>query len=107
MGVVFKFTGTIPFLYLKEEAGVQRWKNNNDDDQLLVVRVYEKPVAISEKIHRRDFYTKENPRRTIETNMLKDNRYKIEREINKNDAAKHIIEYLDDQFTLALNKALL
>ena len=105
-GLEFTITGNCAYLYLKEEYGGQKWKQDEKNQQICDVLVNNSVFKTPTLIHRKDYYNKLNCRRTIELNTVKDNRLSINREFRKNQLVEIISERMDDVFKEALDKEL-
>ena len=99
-GLEFTVTGPCAFIYLNSEEGVQKWRDQDDNDQLFVVKVANDAFQTPKKIHRQDFYKKNTPRRTWLPPLIKDNSLKINRESTRNNLVSQIKEKLDELFKI-------
>ena len=104
-GIEMKLSGNCVLLYLKDEVGLHHWKMSTTEDHTFVVEVSEKEISTPEKINRKEFY-KGNPRRIFKAGHFKDNRYKITREVAKNQFSDLVLQILDDLFKAQLNSEL-
>lgn len=102
-GVEVQLSGTCPYLFLKDEAGIQRWKMAPEGDYYYVVKVEKDAFATPKNIHRQDFYRQITPRRTVQPSLLKDTLYKINREYNRQQLLPLILEHMEMQFRINLN----
>lgn len=106
-GVEFVVTGPCAYLYLKDEAGLQKWKEAATEPQGYVVVTGNRPYRTPSKLHRKDFYTRLAPRRQVEPLLLKDQLYKINREYNKSALLPLIMEKLEERFKIQLDTEIL
>lgn len=102
-GVEMEVTGTCPYLFLKGEAGCQRWKSDQNGPNYFVIKIEQDAFATPINIHRQDFYRQVSPRRIIQTSKIKDTLYKINREYNRQQLLSLILEHLEMQFRQNLN----
>lgn len=105
-GIEFTIFGPAAYLYLKAEAGAQRWKLSNDFDHTYILLVENEVFATPNNIHRKDFYNGQPVRRLYEPPQLRDNNYKINREISKLGLAATIADFLEIHFRVQLDEAI-
>ncbi len=106
-GVEFTISSPCAYLYLEEEGGGQKWEGRDGKDRFYMVLVSKTVEETPNKLHRKEFYEKMTPRRTITPQELKDRVYKINRECNKSALLGFIMEKLDERFAVQLDKELL
>jgi hypothetical protein len=105
-GVEFVITGNCSYLFLKDEQGGQKWKKANEKVKNISIKVensaYQTPITI----HRSNYYSNINYRRTIEDQNIKDNPLGLNREFNRDQLVDIIIEKLDQRFKAILDEEL-
>lgn len=104
-GIEFTVFGAAAYAFLKEEAGTHRWKLSDDFDHAYVVVVQNELFATPKNIHRRDFYTAP-PRRLYEPPLLRDQHFRLQREVPKNGLAPVILNELEHLFKNHLNESI-
>jgi ATP-dependent Clp protease ATP-binding subunit ClpA len=106
-GVEFNVFGAAACVFLKAEAGVQRWKLSEEFDHTYVVLVQNELFATPKNLHRRDFYTATPPRRVYEPSTLRDTVFRVQRELNRQELPVLILEQLEMLFNQHLDAAIL
>ncbi len=106
-GIEFAVSGPCVFLYLRDEAGAQKWKGAGIEQQLYALAISNRPFQTPAKLHRKDFYTRQAPRRVVEPFILKDTLYKINREYTKPALLPLIVEKLEERFRIQLDTEIL
>ncbi|MCB0553378.1 MAG: ATP-dependent Clp protease ATP-binding subunit [Phaeodactylibacter sp.] len=108
-GVEFSVSGPCAYLFLKDEAGPQRWKEPGPEPQQqhYVIVVENQAFRTPMKLHRKDFYSRQPPRRIIEPTFVKDTVYKINREYNKSALYPLIMEKMEERFRIQLDTEIL
>lgn len=101
-GIEFALSGPCVYLFLKEESGHQRWVLNNKDIRHFVVKVENDAFKTPVRIHRKEFYSRQNVRRIIEGDIFKDTLYKIQREIPSTTLVNFLSEKLEERFVFKL-----
>lgn len=104
-GLSFEVEGKGAALYLKDESGLYRWKENDKETYNYQVIVNSEKPEDPPNIHRRDFY-RGTPRRIMEPNFFKDSAFKIKRELNRKLLMDTLIEILDKEFWSKLDAEL-
>ncbi len=97
-GVELRIKGPACFLYFLEEKGIQRWQVSENEDVLFVVEVENGPSPTPEKIHRKEFFTRQQPRRTVEPETVRDVVYRLNRELKMTELVNFLGEELDKRF---------
>lgn len=105
-GIEFTVFGPAAYLFLNAEAGAQRWKLAPDFDHTYIIVVENEVFATPNNIHRKDFYNGQPVRRLYEPPQLRDNPYKINREISKLGLAATITDFLAIHFRMQLDEAI-
>ena len=105
-GIEVRARGAAIFLYLREEMGIHRW---HLDEPPVYCRIYvsKKPISTPDKIHRKEFYSTQSPRRTIEPNMLRDTLYKINRAYAFQEIVDVMSNHLDQRFKIKIDMEVL
>ncbi|MCO6476497.1 MAG: ATP-dependent Clp protease ATP-binding subunit [Phaeodactylibacter sp.] len=106
-GVEFSIHGPCAYLYLKGEEGGQQWVEENAPPTPYSILVSNGPFTTPRKLHRKDFYTRQSFRRTIDPLSVKDTLYKINREYNKTALLGLIMEKMEEIFQLNLDTEIL
>ena len=106
-GVEFAIFGPCAFLYLKDEAGSQKWKQSDNNYNYYVLLCTNDVHATPTTIHRKSFYSKSNHRRVIEQNTIRDTSLKIHREFNRAKIQEFLFDYFEKRFEFNLNLELL
>ncbi len=104
-GVAFKLQGPGVALRFEDEAGLQRWKQNEGPAQVFMLAVGGVDYIHPDNIHRREFY-KATVRRVFSPGHFKDTRLKINREINSPQIINLLEEQLRQQFKIHIQQAL-
>lgn len=102
-GAELEVTGVCPYLFLKEENGIHRWKKAVGEDHYYVIKAANDAFPTPRNIHRQDFYRQTAPRRIIQSSFIKDSLFKINREYNRQQLLALIIENLETHFRINLN----
>ncbi len=105
-GVELSISGSCAYLFLKEESGYQKWMIDKGYRNFYV-QVQNEAFRTPARIHRKDFYNRQNVRRTVESNSIKDSLYKINREISIDHLPKYLEEKLEERFVLKLQMEVL
>lgn len=105
-GVEFKVFGDCSYLYLMEEIGYQKWLISDEGPRWYVVNVENVPFQTPDRIHRKEFYTRQNIRRTVEMGAFRDTQYKVNRQLPFQQLVSFVKEKLDERFKLKLNMEL-
>ncbi|MCI5082554.1 MAG: AAA family ATPase [Saprospiraceae bacterium] len=106
VGVEFVISGNCAHLYLRDEDGGQKWKAKDGDEKRYHLLVENEAFTTPEQIHRKDYYNKIGYRRTMENNIIRDNRLNLNREFAKGQLLDILIERLDNDFKAALDNEL-
>lgn len=106
-GIELTVTGTCAWLFLKDEAGLHRWKMSEKLDSQFIVQTAENAFVTPPTIHRKGFYGHQPVRRIVEPNSIQDKSLKLRREIGSADLADFMIEYLERDFARKLDEALM
>ncbi len=103
-GIEFAISGNCAYLYLKEEDGYQRWSavSSLKEARNYAVIVLNEPFETPKKIHRKEFYSRQNLRRSIDGSILKDNIYKINREVPESNLVEYLYQKLEERFVFKL-----
>jgi len=75
---------------------------NNKDIRHFVVKVENDAFKTPVRIHRKEFYSRQNVRRIIEGDIFKDTLYKIQREIPSTTLVNFLSEKLEERFVFKL-----
>ena len=105
-GVEIAVRGPGALLYFSEEAGAQRWQIEEKKARIFWVDIQHGTPVTPENIHRKDFYRALSPRRTIESESIKDSLYGINREVKHQNLAVFMADHLDKRFEVKLNMEL-
>ncbi len=101
-GFEFALSGPCVYLLLNEEGGYQKWVLDYIGVRHFVVQVSNEVFHTPARIHRKEFYARQNVRRTIEGNSFKDTLYKINRELPSMNMVDYLLEKLEERFELKL-----
>lgn len=104
-GVEFTIFGAGAYAFLKEEAGIQRWKLSEQNDHLYAVVVQSDLFSTPKNVHRRDFYTAP-ARRIFEPPTLRDFLFRLQRDVSRNGLAEVILDQLENYFKDHLEQSL-
>ncbi len=102
-GLELEVRGPAAFLFFREESGIQRWRLSEKTSETAAVLVGAADQETPANIHRRDFYTRESPRRTVDQATVKDSVYRINREYGRGQLAELIYEELESRFSQNLS----
>ncbi|HMO38242.1 MAG TPA: AAA family ATPase [Saprospiraceae bacterium] len=100
-GVEFTIFGAAAFLFLFNEAGLQRWKLSDQFDQAYTIIVDNQSFTTPDNIHRRSFYGGQ-PRRVYDPPSFRDNLYKIKRETR--NPLELLLPMLEERFDMCLDE---
>lgn len=103
IGTEIEVEGDCVFLYYKAEAGLHRLKFSKDEDYRYLVEVNHKFSPIPDNIHRREAYRRGTPLRTIDPTTIKDIRFDIHREYDRNQLLPMLVKAMDKQFEWLLD----
>lgn len=106
-GIEFSLDGPCAYLFLKEEEGMQQWKDEGEMPAHYAVMVRNSPFPTPGKLHRKDFYSKQPLRRMVEAAAVRDTVYKIHREYNKTALLSLIMEKMEETFRSNLDQEIL
>lgn len=106
-GMEFTVNGPCAYLYLKEEEGAQQWVEEEQAPIQYLVMAGNEPFPTPQKLHRKDFYTRQPYRRAIGPVAVKDTVYKINREYNKTALLGLIMEKMEEIFRFNLDSEIL
>ena len=106
-GVELSISGPCAYLYLKPEEGIQKWRSEMDEDLLYFVKISNAAFPTPKKIHRQEIYKKNAPRRSWAPPLLKDPNLKINRECTNDKLLPLILEKLEEQFKMTVNKEII
>ncbi len=104
-GLEFQITGPGAFLFLEQEAGMQRWLFANDIEELYVVETGKTPFPVPDKIHRKDFFKKKTVRRVVDFLDGKQAFLKEKQDGSLKPLLAQLQETLKSQFELAVDTA--
>lgn len=102
-GIEFVVNGPCAYLFLMEEEGHQKWTFDSKGPKWYHIKVSNDPFFTPDKIHRKEYYSRQNTRRTIEPGIFKDNTYKINRQLQQNQIIPYLVEKLKERFKVKLN----
>ncbi len=101
-GIEFALGGPCAYLFLNEEAGHQKWVLPSKGVRHFVVHVSNEAFHTPARIHRKEFYSRQNVRRSVEGNSIRDTLYRINREVPSTSLVNYISETLEERFTFKL-----
>lgn len=101
-GIEIQAKAPAVFLYFREEMGIQRW-HLDEDPVYCHVHVSNHPFPTPAKIHRKEFYASQSPRRFLESNLLRDTLYKINREVHPQELTELMSAHLDQRFKVKID----
>jgi ATP-dependent Clp protease ATP-binding subunit ClpA len=105
-GVELAISGPCAYLFLKEETGYQKWMVDKGHRNFYV-QVSNEAFHTPTRIHRKDFYNRQNVRRTLETNSVRDTPYRINREMSRDQLVPFMKEKLEERFVVKLQMEVL
>lgn len=105
-GVELKIKGNCCGLFFRPEEGLQRWHLREEKGETSMVWIGDAGYTTPANIHRKDFY-KPNPRRIIQTGLIKDTRFKINAKFSFGMLEEIIMENLNNLFKRKLDEELL
>ena len=106
VGIELKLKANCVHLFLKEESGNQKWYFPDRNGRLFKVMISATPFDTPDEIHRKEFYKVPGPRRIIHLETIKDNPLNINKTLNYKEHVTVVLEALEKQFVLNLDKAL-
>ncbi len=106
-GVELKVNGKCAKLFFEEEEGFQRWIKSEEEEEYAHVSLSDAPMDFPTQLHRGDYFTKQNARRTIAFPIVKDTIYKINRESRKQDLTDLFAKHIENRFKEKLESAFL
>lgn len=104
-GVECTVFGPGAYAFLKEEAGVHRWKLSEEEDYLYHIVVQNDLFSTPKNVHRRDFYAAP-VRRVYEPPHLRDQSFHLQREVSRSGLVQVILDQLQALFHLHLETAI-
>ncbi len=104
-GIEFTIFGAGAYAFLKEEAGIHRWKLSEQSDHLYAVVVQSELFSTPKNVHRRDFYTAP-ARRIYEPPTLRDFLFRLQRDVSRTAFVEVILHQLEDYFIDHLEQSL-
>jgi len=106
-GMSFHVQGPCVGLYLEQEGGLQRWVDKDGKEHRYIVKISDQPQPIPATIHRQDFYAKENPRRVLSDNVIKDSILNINRQYQRDEWKQILFTSLENYFKNRLDEEVL
>jgi len=106
-GLEFSIYGPCAYLYLGDERGGQRWTLDRPFPLRYYVKTDNRVFPTPDKIHRKEFYGKEAPRRSLNGHLFSDSLYKINREVDPRQLEEFLREQLDQRLHAKLELLIL
>lgn len=105
-GVRLRIDGQCAFLYFREETGIQKWKEG-EEEFLYQVEVTDHEPKLPKNIHRSKFYLKQSPRRIMDEQIIRDTHYRINRNYKEKEHLELIREELEYRLKNSVNEELM
>ncbi|MGB0985423.1 MAG: hypothetical protein ACPG19_15335, partial [Saprospiraceae bacterium] len=108
VGIEIDLFGQCPYLYFSEENGFHRLKLEEKKQNTYHIICSEdiKAKITPLDIHRKKHFERKNARRTFSESHIKDNIYKINREITRDNLAEMLITAMNERFNDKLDSVL-
>lgn len=105
-GLILRVDGQCAYLFFKDEGGVQRW-TQDEEEWLYNVEVSDQKPVLPKNIHRSKFYLKHSPRRVIDGHLLKDSVYRINSSFKDQEHLDLIQDELEYRLRYAVDQELM
>ena len=104
IGLILKINGPAVQLFFSGEEGVQKWHNVQRKEQFQAeIKVSEQKNTPPRGIHLKNYFSRLPVRRTLEFPQVKDNVWRINRQIVEDQYINYLLFQLEQQFKLNLD----
>lgn len=109
IGIELDIVGKCPYLYFEDEQGFHRWKQDGEKTVTYHVMCFEdvKTAKYPLDLHRKKHFERQNARRVYSNDHIKDNEYRINREIIRNNLLPMLINAMNEGFNAKLDQQLI
>ncbi len=105
IGVDFLLEGNCPKMYLQNEAGQQLWKISDKEEYIYQVDLVNINEPLPKTAHKKSFFDKKNPFRTVAQGHVDDKNYGKKREFSKDGLLDFLLPLMEEQFKINVNVA--
>lgn len=104
IGLILKINGPCVQLFFAGEAGIQKWHNQQRKETLLAaLKVSEHKEVAPKGIHQKNYFNRMPIRRSLEFPQIKDNVWRINRQLAEDQYLSYLLFQLEQQFKLNLD----
>jgi hypothetical protein len=104
IGLILKINGPGVQLFFAGEAGIQKWHSPQRKETLLAeLKVSEHKEVPPKGIHQKNYFNRLPIRRSLEFPQIKDNVWRINRQMTEDQYLSYLLFQLEQQFKLNLD----
>ena len=103
VGIILKITGPAVQLFFAGETGIQKWLNPQRKEILAEIKLSEQKDLPPKGIHMKNYFSRLPIRRSLEFPQIKDNVWRINRQLAEDQYSAYLLFQLEQQFKLNLD----